>query len=111
MQVRKTVPLPGTERKPVRGARVKGPIDGDEPIEVRITLKAPASLSQKADDLARQPLDKRQYLSREDFEKNYGLETGGVEKIEQFARDHNLSVSHIDRAQQAVYLSGNARDV
>ena len=33
MQTRKTVPLPGSEHKPVTGVRVKGPISGDDPVE------------------------------------------------------------------------------
>ncbi len=36
--MRKTVPLPGSELRPSAGARVKGPISGDEPIEVRMVL-------------------------------------------------------------------------
>jgi kumamolisin len=111
MSVRKTVPLPGSELKPVRGARVTGPIQGDEPIEVRITLKAPSGLSQKADELANQPLNERRYLSRDDFEKSYGVSDAAVAKVEQFARDHNLAVSRIDRAQHTVHLTGSARDM
>ncbi len=111
MNPRRTIPLPGSERRPVRGARVKGPISGDEPIEVRITLKAPESLQKKVDELSKEPLGKRQYASREEFDKEYATDEATIEKVEQFARDHNLSVSRIDRAQHAVYLTGNARDL
>jgi kumamolisin len=90
---------------------VIGPINGDEPIEVRITLRAPHTLQQKADELANQPLSERKYLSRADLEKNYGVSEAAIGKIEQFARDHHLAVSGIDRVQHVVYLTGNARDV
>jgi len=109
--MRKTVPLPGSERRPSPGARVKGPISGDEPIEVRITLKASSSLQTKADELASQPIEQRKYLSREEFEKTYAIDDATIEKVEQFAREHNLAVSRIERAQHVVYLTGNARDV
>src|SRR5215831_3525459 len=109
--MRKTVPLPGSERRPSTGARVKGPVSGDELIEVRITLKAPSSLQQKADELASQPLEKRNYVTREEFGKTYAINDSTVEKLEEFARDHNLAVSRIDKAQHVVYLTGNARDV
>src|SRR5580692_7048458 len=102
MQTRKTVPLPGSDRKPVVGARVKSPISGDEPIEVRITLKAPESLEQKAVEMAKQPIAARQYLSRAAYETTFGATDATVQKIEQFARDHNLAVSHIDKARNAV---------
>jgi len=109
--MRKTVPLPGSERRASTGARVTGPVSGDELIEVRITLKAPASLEQKVDELSGQPLAQRKYVSREDFDKAYAVDDATIRKLEQFARDHNLAVSRIDKAQHAVYLTGNARDV
>ena len=111
MPTRKTVPLPGSERKPFRGARVKGAVSGDEPIEVRVTLKAPPSLQKKVDELASQPLNERQYLSRGELDKNYGSDDAAISKIEQFAREHNLSVSRIDPGQHSVYLTGSAREM
>src|SRR5215469_4810147 len=111
MPSRKTVPLPGSEHKSITGHRVKGAISGDQPIEVRITLKAPVSLEQKAQELARQPLSERQYVSRADFEKAFSASNETIQKLEQFARDHNLTVSRIEPAQNTVYLSGNARDM
>src|SRR5580658_4505384 len=111
MQTRKTVPLPGSEHKQVIGARVKGPINGDEPVEVRITLKIPESMEQKAMELAKTPFADRQYMSHAEYEKAFGADDATVQKIEQFARDHNLAVSRIDRARNAVFLTGNARDM
>jgi len=111
MPTRKTVPLPGSERTPTHQARVKGPISADEPIEVRISLKAPASLRQQADEMARQDVSQRNYLSREEFEKAFAVDNDAIAKVEQFARDHNLSVSRIDRGRHAVYLNGTARDM
>jgi kumamolisin len=93
------------------GSRVKGPINGDELIDVRITLKAPSALQKKADELANQPISQRTYSTREEFEKLYAVDDATIGKVEQFARDHNLAVSRIDKAQHAVYLTGNARDV
>ena len=111
MQTRKTVPLPGSEHKPVTGVRVKGPVSGDDPVEVRITLKIPASMEQKATELAKTPIAERQYMSHAEYEKAFGADDATVQKIEQFARDHNLAVSRIDRARNAVFLTGNVRDM
>lgn len=111
MPTRRTVPLPGSERTPVRGARVKGPISGNEPIEVRVTLKAPETLSKKVDEISAQPLSDRKYLSREEFDNLYRAGDASIARIEQFAREHNLSVSGVDRASHVVYLAGNARDL
>src|SRR5262245_31007238 len=109
--MRKTVPLPGSERRASMGARVKGPVSGDELIEVRITLKAPVSLKKKVDELTGQSIAQRKYVSREDFDKAYATDDATIRKLEQFACDHNLAVSRIDKAQHVVYLTGNARDV
>jgi kumamolisin len=109
--MRKTVQLNGSELRPLPGARVKGPISGDEPIEVRITLKAPSSLRKKADELANEPVEQRRYLTRDELEATYAPDQATIDKIEDFAREFNLAISHIDRAQQAVYLTGNARDL
>ncbi len=111
MSTRKTVPLPGSERRPAHGARVKGPVSGDDTIEVRITLKAPQSLQQKVEELAKQPLEERQYVSQDDYDKLYATDDATIEKIEQFARDHNLSVSQVDRARHVAYLTGTVRDM
>src|SRR5580704_15091910 len=111
MQTRKTVPLPGSEHKPVTGVRVKGPISGDDPVEVLITLKIPASMEQRATELAKTPIAERQYMSHAEYEKAFGADDATIQKIEQFARDHNLAVSNIDRARNAIYLTGNTRDM
>jgi kumamolisin len=111
MATRRTVPLQGSERRLLPGARVKGPVSGEESIEVRVTLKAPDALHQKAAQLAGQSLHERQYLSREEFEKTYGAEQAAIGKIEAFAREHNLSVRRIEKGQHVVYLAGTARDM
>jgi len=111
MPTRKTVPLPGSEHKPITGHRVKGAVSGDEPIEVRITLKAPVSLEEKAHELASKSLAEREYMSRAEFEKAFSTSGNTIQKVEQFARDHNLTVSRIEPAQHTVYLTGNARDM
>lgn len=111
MPTRKTVPLPGSELRPLHQARVTGPINGDEPIEVRIQLKAPASLEKSADALSAQGLGERKYLSREECAKAYGSDEAAIAKIEHFAREHNLSVSRVERGQHLVYLTGTARDL
>ena len=61
--------------------------------------------------MANPAIQQRTYLTREEFEKTYAIDDATITKLEHFAREHNLAVSRIDRAQHAVYLTGNARDV
>ena len=56
MSVKRTVALQGSERRPMPGAIKQGPVSGDEPIEVTITLKAPADLATKVKEIGEQPL-------------------------------------------------------
>lgn len=105
----KKVTLRGSERKPLKGARVKGPVNGDEAIEVRVTLQAPDTLAKKFAELAEQPLHERQYLSRSEYETRMKSTAEQIEKVEQFAREHDLSVSKVEPGSHTVYLTGPAR--
>ncbi|MBV8818565.1 MAG: S8/S53 family peptidase [Acidobacteriaceae bacterium] len=108
MPNRKAVPLPGSERRADTRVHVKGPINADENIEIRITLKAPASLEEKAKQLASQPIDDRQYVSREDYAKQFATDDATIQEIQQFAQDHGLEVSRVLPGEHLVYLSGTA---
>ena len=37
----------------------------------------------------------RKYMTRAELEKNYGASQDAVEKIEKYAREHNLQVTHV----------------
>jgi kumamolisin len=111
MSVKRTVALQGSERRPMPGAKKEGPVSGDEPIEVTVTLKAPADLASKANEISTQPLAERKYLSRDDFEKTYGQSEADMAEVEKFARDHNLSVKSKNPEEHTVKLVGNARDM
>ena len=111
MSVRKTIALQGSERRPMPGAIKTGPVSGDEPIEVTITLKAPADLATKAKEISDQPLADRKYLSREEFEKTYGQSEANTALVEKFARDHNLTVKNKNPEEHTVKLVVTSRDM
>jgi kumamolisin len=111
MSVKRTVALQGSERRPMPGAIKTGPVSGDEPIEVTITLKAPADLATKAKEISDQPPADRKYLSREDFQKTYGQSEANIAQVEKFARDHNLTVKGKNPEQHTVQLVGTVRDM
>src|ERR1700733_8779300 len=111
MSVKKTVVLQDSERRPVPGAIKTGPVSGDEPIEVTITLKAPGDLATKAKEISDQPLGERKYLSREDFAKTYGQSEANMALVEKFARDHNLTVKSKNPEEHTVKVVGPVRDM
>jgi kumamolisin len=111
MSVKKTVALKGSSRKPLQGARPVGSVSGDEPIEVAITLKAPASLEAKVKEIAHQGVTERTHMTREEFAKTYGSDDASLKRIEDFAREHNLSIKSVDCDQHTVHLMGAERDI
>ncbi|MGD1091748.1 MAG: S53 family peptidase [Bryobacteraceae bacterium] len=111
MSARKTISLLGSEHRVMPGAKVEGPVQGDEPVEVTITLKAPANLETKVKEMLDQPPAKRKYLSREDFAKTCGQSEGNIAKVEKFARENNLTVKSKNPEQHTVQLVGTAREM
>jgi kumamolisin len=111
MSVRRTVALQGSERRLMPGAVKEGPVSGDEPIEVTITLKAPGDLANKVKEISDKPPAERNYLSREDFQKTYGQSEVNMAQVEKFARDHNLTVKSRNPEQHTIQLVGTVRDM
>jgi kumamolisin len=99
------IPLAGTERIPLQGARVIGPTDPHQLIEVSVVLKH------------RQPLPPAQHraqrLSHEEFAGTYGARPEDINKIRQFAREYNLQV--LERGDEVlrrtVTLAGTAANM
>ncbi len=91
------VQLPGSEKKPLLGAREVGPVSPDERFEVTIILRR------------RQPLTswaKTHRLSREGFVSSHGAAEVDIDQISQFATEHSLRVVEKSAARRTVVLSG-----
>ena len=101
----KRVSLAGTERIPLHGAHVIGPTDPHQLMEVSVVLKH------------RQPLPPAQHqarhLSHDEFASTYGAQPEDINKIRQFAAEHNLQV--LERGDEAlrrtVTLAGTAANM
>jgi kumamolisin len=108
---RRYVALPGSERQPVRGAQISGPVDPAQMVELTIRLRsrAPAGeLAARADALGALPPDRRAYLTPEQFAATYGADPADVERVTQFARQSGLAVVRTDVSQRLVVVSGRA---
>lgn len=92
--------LQGSERKPLTNARQVGPVDPNERIEVSVYLKSSA-----ASDVQQQ-INQGQRLSREEYSQLHSASPEAIAKIEQFARDHNLTVVEVQPEARKVVLSG-----
>lgn len=74
----------GSSRKPLPGARRVGAVSSDEAVEVTLIVR-PRKPLPTPDELGRQPLSERRYLSRREFAARYGADRKDLAAIEEFA--------------------------
>ena len=101
------LPLAGSERSPMPGAREVGPANPNEKVEVTIRLKSRAGKKPivSADAYSQLP-KKRTTLSRAEYEQRHGADPADVARVQAFARDHGLTVVETSPARRTVILSG-----
>jgi kumamolisin len=58
------------------------------------------------EEMGARPPHTRQHLSHEEFAATYGADPDDLEKVEDFAREHDLDVVEVNAAQRRVVLSG-----
>src|SRR5437588_11917376 len=105
------VPLPGSEREPLPGARATGPVDPDERIEVTLLLRGQQSagdLETTAAEVGGQQPGARRHTSREEFARVAGTSEPDIAAVEAFAHEHGLDVVEASPARRSVVLSGTA---
>ncbi|HTP05716.1 MAG TPA: S53 family peptidase [Nitrospirota bacterium] len=103
------IPLPGSERSALLGARVVGPADPGERILVTVLVRRrPSSvgITSMIEEMGtRKPAD-RTHLSRKEFAVSHGADPHDLKKVEEFARSHGIRVVESNVAQRRVVLSG-----
>ncbi len=104
---RKMSLIPGSERQPIRGARVVRDASPDQTIEVSVRLrpKSPA----KHLELGKALEDTNfQQMSRRDFEAAHGADPADLAQIKKFAKECGLQVHETgtELARRTVVLSG-----
>jgi kumamolisin len=107
---KKLVPIAGSERVPLTGAREVGPANPDEIVEVTIRLR-PRSGSKPLVDPSEytKPVPSRTALSRKEFEQLHGADPQSIARIESFARANGLTVKETSAARRTVILSGTVK--
>jgi kumamolisin len=102
------VPLAGSERRPGPSARLLGPADEAETLTVTITVRRrpDGPPVPHFDYYRRTPPSERRRLSQKEFSDRYGAEPADIEKVEEFARSHGLTVVDTNAARRTVVVSG-----
>jgi kumamolisin len=101
------LPLAGSERAPLEGAREIGPANPNETVDVTIRLRPRAGKKPivNADEFTK-PIERRTILSRKEFEQQHGADAQSIALVESFARQHKLAVKEKSPARRTVILSG-----
>jgi kumamolisin len=108
---RDRVPVPGSERHPLPGSRVTGPVDPNSRFEVSLLLRgqqSDADLEKMATDSGALEPRARRHISREEFARSTGATAADVAAVEAFAHEHGLDVTEASPARRTVVLSGTA---
>jgi kumamolisin len=101
------LPLAGSERAPLEGAREIGPANPNEKVDVTIRLRSRAGKKPIVSaDAFTKPIDKRTVLSRKDFEQRHGADPDSIARVEAFASEHKLTVKETSAARRTIILSG-----
>src|ERR1700676_2217712 len=103
------IPLEGSDRVAMRGARALAPADPAERLEVTILVRRrarqdlDATVAACASGLGLSP-----YLSRDEFAKRHGADAPDLAAVRAFAAAHGIAVEQEDAARRTVVLSGTA---
>jgi kumamolisin len=102
-----SLPLAGSERAPLEGAREIGPADPNETVDVTIRLRSRAGKKPIVNaDAFTKPIEDRTILSRKEFEQRHGADPDSIARVESFAREHKLTVKEKSPGRRTVVLSG-----
>ena len=107
---RKLTVISGSDRKPVRGARVIHNAHPDQTIEVSIRLRSKAE-DQRAQLKADLVKPGFKQISRTQYEQTHGADPADVEKIRKFAQEFGLKVEAVDLARRTVKVSGTVANL
>ncbi|HYP66888.1 MAG TPA: S53 family peptidase [Thiobacillaceae bacterium] len=112
--------VPGSEKRAVPNARLIGEVDETQRIEVTVMVRARSSgagvralTKSRAEVMnmgAKLP-EQRRYLSREEFAAQRGADPDDIEKVENFALAHKLTVVHASADTRSLRLSGSLGDL
>jgi kumamolisin len=101
------IPLKGSERTALRGARSLKPADPTERLDVTILLRRRAhqEFATRVAEIATGRAPGR-FLSRDEFAKRHGADPADIAAVRAFAAAHGLAVEQEDAPRRTVVLSG-----
>jgi kumamolisin len=109
---RDAVPVPGSERAPLAGARATGAAAADERVEVTVIVRPRAEAAPfSAHAWGEAPPAERTYMTRGELADAQGAEAADVEAVARFAKEHGLTVLETSAARRSVSLGGTVEQM
>ena len=106
-----TIPLKGSNRSALPGARSTGPADGTERLEVSVVVRRRAADALQARAATLAAGDRSQpCISRDEFARTHGAAAGDFTAVRAFAAQHGLSVVQEHAARRTVVLAGTTAE-
>jgi kumamolisin len=104
---KKQIPLAGSDRTPLPGAREIGPANPNEIVDVTVRLRPRSGKKPFVNETEfAKPIDQRNIMSRAEFEKQHGADPASIALVESFAREHGLMVKEASAPRRTVILTG-----
>ena len=105
------VPVPGSERHILAGARAVGTPHLKERLEVTLYVRPRTGITAMKRALAAERLGaimpaERRHMTHEEFTAAYGADPKDLAAIEAFAKAHGLTVTEVSPAKRSVVLAG-----
>jgi kumamolisin len=101
------VPMKGSERVSMPGARVLHPAEPTERMEVSVLVRRRAAQQMNTRAASWATGDRsQQFLSREEFGRVHGADTADLKAVRTFAEAHGLAVVQEHAARRTMILSG-----
>ena len=105
------VPVPGSERNVLPGARAVGAPHPKERIDVTVYVRPRSGITAMKSMLAAERLGaimprQRRHMTHEEFTAAFGADPRDLARVENFAQGHGLTVSEVSPAKRSVVLSG-----
>jgi len=111
MSPKKHVPLTGSERSPLHGAKEIGPTDPNQEVEVTIRLRPRKDDTLMSHEEFLQVPHNRQHLTREQLEERHGADPASIRQVETFAQEHGLKVEESDPGRRTMVLTGTVNQM
>src|SRR5690348_13111528 len=106
-------PVPGSEKQAPPKAKAAGKVDPGEHIEISVLLRPRTDTrgAIEARNFTSSDLGSRQYASREAMAAERGAAPDDIAKVEDFAREHHLTVVDVSIPRRTIKLSGSIADL